>query len=208
MKRHFHRHLLPSVDVWPSAAGQKRSPRTHRAQDAAPALLNARARTRRAAGQSAGRVESLALEKKVEWRYAPFGRAQRLWTTRLVSRWSRSAAGLPSGQRLNTSVACSFKSFAFAVALEGTKEYFSTCVWGRVNYRVAAALSTKSDEFHSWFKSFQSMWKESSSSPSSDIVLCSMIFKIHHHQRHRQLSIPRTACFWHTFFCVVEGTKI
>lgn len=143
LKRHVHRHLLPSVHMSPSAAGQKKSLRTHRAQDAAaPALLNARARTRRPAGQSAGRVEGLAFEKKVKWRSAPFGWTQCLRWARLVWRWSRSAARSPSGLRLNTSSARFFESDPFAVTLEGTKEHFNMCGWG---------CDSSGDVFHSRF---------------------------------------------------------
>lgn len=107
-------------------------------QDAARPLLNARARTRWAAGQPAGRVERLALEKKVRRRYAPFGWAQCLRTVGLVSRWSRSAARPPSGQPLTTSMACFFKSTYFAVTLEGTKESFQDVTSVR-NYRVSCS---------------------------------------------------------------------
>lgn len=109
-------------------------------QDAARPLLNARARTRWAAGRPAGRVERLALEKKVKWRYAPFGWAQCLRTVGLVSRWSRSAARPPSGQPLATSMACFFKSTHFAVTSEGTKESFQMCVWGIARRDVSQKL--------------------------------------------------------------------
>lgn len=153
----------PSVDVSPSAAGQKRSLRTHHAQGAAPALLNARARMIRAAGQSAGRVERLALEKKVKWRYTPFGRAQCLRTTWMVSRWSRSAARLQSGQRLNTSIAWFFKSLAFA-GYKGTFPHVFGAEWiiGWLQHQERVMSRT-----HDFSHFTESIWRES----SSDIVL-------------------------------------